>query len=251
MNMNFAGKTVVVTGAAQGIGLAIARRFRWAGAQTIVADIQPPPDGENFIFQRASVSDENEVRDFVARTVGQCGGIDVLVNNAGIAAENSIEHTAVEEWEQVMAVNVRGVFLCVKHIAPVMRARGGGAIVNIGSIEASGANPTHAAYAASKGAVHSLTRNIALEYGGDNIRCNAVAPGWIETPFNENLIAQFAEPEKARAAIRVLHPVRRLGTPEDIAAAVMWLASDDAGFVSGQIYVLDGGRTACLPLPPL
>ena len=250
MSADFIGKTVVVTGAAQGIGLAIARRFLTAAAQVVVVDINPP-SAEGFIFQPANVSDENDVRSFVARTVEQCGGIDILINNAGVAVENTIEHTTVEEWERVMAVNVRGVFLCVKHIIPMMRKRGGGVIVNIGSIEAMGANPAHAAYAASKGAVHSLTRNIALECGGDNIRCNAIAPGWIETPFNENLIAQFAEPDKARAAIRDLHPLGRVGTAEDIAAAAWWLAGDDAAFANGQIYVMDGGRTACLPLPPL
>ena len=250
MGADFIGKTVVVTGAAQGIGLAIARRFLTAAAQVVVVDINPPP-AEGFIFQPANVSDENDVRSFVARTVEQCGGIDILINNAGVAVENTIEHTTVEEWERVMAVNVRGVFLCVKHIIPMMRKRGGGVIVNIGSIEAMGANPAHAAYAASKGAVHSLTRNIALECGGDKIRCNAIAPGWIETPFNENLINQFAEPDKARAAIRDLHPLGRVGTAEDIAAAAWWLAGDDAAFANGQIYVMDGGRTACLPLPPL
>ena len=250
MGADFIGKTVVVTGAAQGIGLAIARRFLTAAAQVVVVDINSPP-AEGFIFQPADVSDENDVRSFVARTVEQCGGIDILINNAGVAVENTIEHTTVEEWERVMAVNVRGVFLCVKHIIPMMRKRGGGVIVNIGSIEAMGANPAHAAYAASKGAVHSLTRNIALECGGDKIRCNAIAPGWIETPFNENLINQFAEPDKARAAIRDLHPLGRVGTAEDIAAAAWWLAGDDAAFANGQIYVMDGGRTACLPLPPL
>ena len=250
MGADFIGKTVVVTGAAQGIGLAIARRFLAAAAQVVVVDINPP-SAEGFIFQPADVSDENDVRSFVARTVEQCGGIDILINNAGVAVENTIEHTTVEEWERVMAVNVRGVFLCVKHIIPMMRKRGGGVIVNIGSIEAMGANPAHAAYAASKGAVHSLTRNIALECGGDKIRCNAIAPGWIETPFNENLINQFAEPDKARAAIRDMHPLGRVGTAEDIAAAAWWLAGDDAAFANGQIYVMDGGRTACLPLPPL
>ncbi|MDD9857511.1 MAG: SDR family oxidoreductase [Gammaproteobacteria bacterium] len=244
-----AGKISVVTGAAQGIGLAIARRFAAAGARVIVADVNPPPHRE-MVFRRTDVSCEEEVRALVDFAVREYGGIDVLVNNAGIALEKPIEHTEVAEWERVMAVNVRGVFLCAKHALGAMRGRGG-AIVNIGSIEAHGANPLHAAYAASKGAVHSLTRNIALEYGADNIRCNAVAPGWIDTPFNENFIAQHPDPEQMRAAVRALHPLGRIGAPQDIAEVVLWLASDAARFASGQVYVHDGGRTACLPLPAL
>ena len=255
---DFGGKIAVVTGGAQGIGLAIARRFVVAGARVIVADVKAPPAAEgDLVFRRTDVSCEDDVRALVDFALERHGGIDILVNNAGLALEKSIAQTEVEEWERVMAVNVRGVFLCAKHVLRAMRGGGGGGgggggvIVNIGSIEARGANPLHAAYAASKGAVHSLTRNIALEYGADNIRCNAVAPGWIDTPLNENLLAQYPDPEKARAAIRALHPAGRIGAPDDIAEVVLWLAGDGAAFASGQIYVHDGGRTACLPLPPL
>ena len=248
--MNFSGKTAVITGAAQGIGLAVARRFAAAGARTVVADLSPPPD-KSFLYKKTDVSKEDDVRALMAFIKTECGGLDILVNNAGIAMEKTIYETTVEEWEKIFAVNVRGVFLCAKHAAAIMRARGGGAVVNIGSIEAMGANPMHAAYAAAKGAVHSLTRNMALEFGADNIRCNAVAPGWIETPFNENLIAQYPNPEEARAAICKLHPVGRMGTAGDVAAAVLWLAGEESGFASGQIYVHDGGRTARLPLPPI
>ncbi len=247
--MDFSGKTAVITGAAQGIGLAVARRFAAAGAVAVVADLSPPPD--KMAFYKTDVSREDEVRALFAHVKKQCGGADILVNNAGVALEKSLEDTTAEEWEKVMAVNVRGVFLCAKHAAAQMRARGGGAIINIGSIEASGANPMHAAYAASKGAVHSMTRNIALEFGADNIRCNAVAPGWIDTPFNEKLLAQYPDPQRAREAVCKLHPAGKMGTPDDVAAAVMWLASADSVFTNGQIYVHDGGRTARLPLPLL
>lgn len=253
---DFADKGVVVTGASQGIGLATARAFAAAGARVVVADIAAPKEAAaefKFLFKQCDIRNEegdDGVRSLIAFAESS-GGVDILVNNAGVGLEKPLVETSVEEWEQVMAVNVRGVFLCAKHAAAAMRGRGGGAIVNIGSIEGLGANPLHAAYAASKGAVHSLTRNLALELGADNIRCNAVAPGWIETPFNENLIAQYPDPQAARDAIKRLHPVRRMGTPDDIAALVMWLASDACGFASGQVYVHDGGRTACLPLPPL
>ena len=202
------------------------------------------------LFFRADVGREEQARALAAFAV-ENGGFDILVNCAGAAIEKSIEDTEVEEWERVMAVNARGVFLATKHAFAPMRAGGGGAIVNIGSIEARGANPLHAAYAASKGAAHSLTRNTASEGGAWNIRCNAVAPGWIDTPFNEELIARYPRPDEARAEIRALHPVGRIGNPDDVAALALWLASDEAAFVSGQIYVLDGGRTARLPLPRL
>jgi len=258
-DFNFTGKTALITGAARGIGLAIAQRFISAGAQVVIAaDIEPSrhllgPD--NLIFHRADVSCEADVRglfDFARR---QFGGVDMLVNNAGVAVEARIEDTALADWERVFAVNARGVFLCAKHALRAMTAGTGGgqnagrAIVNIGSIEARGANPLHAAYAASKGAVHSLTRSIALEYGGHGIRCNAVAPGWIDTPFNDAFIAAHPDPAGMRAALRDLHPVGRTGAPKDIADVVLWLASDAARFVTGQVFVVDGGRTARLPLP--
>lgn len=250
---SFIGKTVIVTGGAQNIGRAIAQRFVDSGATVIVADKTPPQDKDagDRLFCQTDVTDEDDVRKLIAFAKTNAGGVDVLVNNAGIALEKPVVETTVEEWERVMAVNVRGVFLCAKHAAAAMRARGGGAVVNIGSIEAMGANPLHAVYAASKGAVHSLTRNLALELGASNIRVNAVAPGWIETPFNENLINQYANPQAARRAIAQLHPVGRIGSADDVAAVVLWLASDAAAFANGQIYIHDGGRTACLPTPPL
>ncbi|MDM5147052.1 glucose 1-dehydrogenase [Candidatus Persebacteraceae bacterium Df01] len=244
------GTTAVVTGAAQGIGLAIARRLIGAGARVVVGDIKPPTVTEDFLFKQTDVADEESVRALVATAV-EAGGLDIFINNAGIAVEKTITDTTVDEWDRVMAVNVRGVFLCAKHAITAMRKCGGGAIVNIGSIEGLGANASHAAYAASKGAVHALTRNIALEAGADGIRCNAIAPGWIDTPFNDNLISQYPDPERARAAISGLHPVGRLGTPDDIAEMALWLASDASTFVSGQVVVCDGGRTARLPLPAL
>ena len=273
-DFDFSGKTAVVTGAARGIGLAIARRFAAAAARVVVADVQPPPTPESsgdagLVFHRADVSCETQVRGLFDYAVDKFGGVDILVNNAGVAVEARLEDTAVADWERVFAVNARGVFLCAKHALRAMNQRGGrrgaelgrggagqngtaettAAIINIGSIEARAANPLHAAYAASKGAVHSFTRSVALEYGARGIRCNAVAPGWIDTPFNDAFIARQPDPRGLRAALRGLHPLGRTGAPDDIADVVLWLASDAARFVTGQVVVVDGGRTARLPLP--
>jgi meso-butanediol dehydrogenase/(S,S)-butanediol dehydrogenase/diacetyl reductase len=152
-----------------------------------------------------------------------------------------------------MAVNVKSTFLTTKHALSLMRAEGAQhpAIVNISSIEGLGANPLHSVYAASKAAVAAFSHNTALEYGPYGIRCNAVAPGWINTPFNEQFLDQYPDRAAVDATIEALHPAGRLGTPEDVANTVFWLASTDAAFITGQEVVVDGGRLAKLPLPAL
>ena len=229
---DFDKKVVVITGASGGIGNAIGRAFVDCRARVICADLQPPDIDVGMLFCRTDVGDDASARALFAFAEKECGGVDVLVNCAGIVLEKPVVQTSAAEWDRIMAVNVRGVFLCAKYAAILMQKRGGGAIVNIGSIEALGANPAHAAYAASKGAVHSLTRNLALELGAYNIRCNAVAPGWIDTPFNDNLLAQYPNPQAARQAVCDLHPLGRSGKPEDVAAVVMWLASENAAFAN-------------------
>ena len=247
-------KTVVVTGAAQNIGLAIALKFAEQGAQVIVADIHPPQQ-PNLIFIETDITEEASVKNLFSTIEQRFGCVDVLVNNAGTVIEKKFSDMRLDEWQKVMDVNVTGVFLCSKYAILQMQQNPTkptkGVIINMGSIEGLGANPTHSVYAASKGAVHSLTRNIAIDHGKDGIRCNAIAPGWINTPFNESLIQQFSDPQHALNEIHALHPLGALGTPQDIAELAVWLASDQSKFINGQVISIDGGRMAKLPLPAL
>ena len=245
-------RIVIVTGGAQNIGAAIVARFQGAGDTVICADLNEP-EAEGVTFIETDVAREASVRDLMTRIEFDFGHLDILVNNAGICIEEPIAETREEDWDRVMAVNVKSTFLTTKHALPLMRAEGAlhPAIVNISSIEGLGANPLHSVYAASKAAVAAFSHNTALEYGLYGIRCNAVAPGWINTPFNEQLLAQYPDRAAVDAAIEALHPVGRLGNPEDVANTVFWLASNDAAFVTGQEVVVDGGRLAKLPLPAL
>ena len=245
-------RLVIVTGAAQNIGLAIAEAFQAEGAEVIAADLNPPPN-KDLIFHKTDAADEDSVKDLMARIDRDFGRLDVLVNNAGICIEVPIKDMRVDQWDRVMAVNVRSVFLMTKHAFPLMTngVSEAPSIVNISSIEGLGANPQHGVYGASKGAVASFTHNIALEYGPHGIRCNAVAPGWINTPFNEKFLEQYPDRAKTDAEIRSLHPIGRLGLPEDIANTALFLASEKAGFITGQEIVVAGGRMAKLPLPSL
>lgn len=253
--MGLRGTVAVVSGGAQNIGLAIARRLSAEGAKVVVGDLNPPPEGEGLLHCRADVCDEAScaaLMDFAAK---QCedekGGVGVLICAAGIAVETKALDTTLHDWERVMRVNATGVFLCARAALPHMKKRGGGVMVFIGSIEGLAANPMHAAYASSKAAAHALARAVARDHGGDGIRCNAVAPGWIQTPFNDNLLAQYPDPQAAEDAVRKMHPLGRMGTPEDVAALAAWLAGPDSAFVNGQTFAVDGGRTAQLPSPAL
>ncbi|WP_026941319.1 SDR family NAD(P)-dependent oxidoreductase [Hellea balneolensis] len=245
-------RVVVVTGGSQNIGLAIAEGFAAEGAQVIIADIQPPTNSD-FIFHETNVADEFSVKSLMAHIESDFGRLDVLVNNAGICIEVPIQDMSTEQWDRVMDINVKGVFLMTKHAFSIMTngISESPAIVNISSIEGLGANPQHSVYGASKGAVASFTHNTALEYGPHGIRCNAIAPGWINTPFNEKFLNQYPNRAKVDDEIKSLHPVGRLGLPEDIANTALYLASPQAGFITGQEIIVAGGRMAKLPLPKL
>jgi NAD(P)-dependent dehydrogenase (short-subunit alcohol dehydrogenase family) len=237
---DLAGRVALVTGAASGIGAAVARRLLDVGAAVVAGDLQPGGIDERADAVALDVADERSVVGFVQHAVDR-GGPHVLVNVAGIGSTTSAPDTPLEVWEQVQAVNARGTFLCCKHAIPPMAARGGGAIVNVASVAALVGLRNRAAYSASKGAVVALTRALAVDHVGDGIRVNAVCPGTVDTPWVRRLVEDAGE---SIDDLRARQPLGRLGTPEEIADAVLYLASDASAFVTGSALVIDGGLTA-------
>jgi meso-butanediol dehydrogenase / (S,S)-butanediol dehydrogenase / diacetyl reductase len=240
----FEGRSAIVTGASSGIGAEIARLLLERGATVVAADLDPDAAPDGCIGVRVDVSSSSDVQRAVETAMERSGRIDALFNNAGIGSTADITSCSAEEWERVFAVNVRGVFLGIKNVLPHMLARGIGSIVNTASIAGLVGLRDRAAYSASKGAVIALTRQVAVQVAGTGVRCNCVAPGTVDTPWVENLLKQAADPVAERAALVARQPVGRLGSAEEIAKAALYLASDDAAFVTGTVLVIDGGLTA-------
>ena len=241
----WAGKVALVTGGRSGIGAAIADLFASSGVRVFTAQRGEDPDHESI---KADFLDPAEPERVVSRVIDEAGRLDILINNAGLMREGNALEMSQADWMDTLQVNLTAPFLLIKHALPHL-IREGGSIVNIGSIEGLGSNPRHPAYCASKGGLHALTRAVAVDHGPQGVRCNAVAPGWIDTDLNNDFIESLGDPDAFRASIGKIHPVRRTGTPEDVAGLVRWLVSDEAQFVTGQVWTIDGGRMSQLSLP--
>ena len=251
------GKVALITGAGSGIGEAIARRFAAQGARVIIADLAVEAASrvaEDLSGQGAraeilplDVSDEAQVQAAFAH-VAQAGRLDILVNNAGVSHVGNLLETSLDDWERVLRVNARGTFLCAREGVRVMtnQAPQGGVIVNMASVAAQIAVDRRLPYSASKGAVLAMTRSIAIDFVGQGIRCNAVCPGTVQTPFVEGYLARSfpGHEDEVRQTLHARQPIGRMGHPEEIANAVLYLASDEAAFVTGSALVIDGGWTA-------
>ena len=249
--MRLQGKVAIITGGARGQGAAEARMFTREGAKVVFGDIldddgrkveaEIAAAGGEAVYVRLDVTDEDAWREAVGTAVSRFGKVDILVNNAGIASWNAGDDASVEEWDRIMEVNAKGVFLGTKAVIPAMRAAGGGSIINISSISGMvGQTNIHPGYNASKGAVRILTKSTAVQHATEGIRCNSIHPGPVKTPMTER---SWSNPEWLQATERRT-PLGRYADPDEIAYGVLFLASDESSFMTGSEVVIDGGVTA-------
>ncbi len=261
MSERLAERIAVVTGGSQGIGRGITERLLRAGAAVVIADRRPPDDFDDWRSQstqklswiETDVSSSASVQALATALNDTYGRVDVLINNAGIMFEKSLEEQSEADWDRMMAVNLKGPMLLCKYLLPLLRdgvqRHGSAAIVNIGSIEGFAGNPQHTAYCASKGGVHGLTVALAIDLGPEGIRVNAIAPGWIDTDLNRAYVESVDDVALAKRELAKLHPVGHIGETGDVGDVAVWLASDESRFVSGQVITVDGARTVKLSLP--
>jgi NAD(P)-dependent dehydrogenase (short-subunit alcohol dehydrogenase family) len=245
------GKVAILTGAARGLGQAMARRMKDEGATVVLSDIDEAAlstaadelDARGVV---CDVRDEEQVQKLVSDTVAEHGHLDVMVANAGIATVTPIVKMTLQEWRDVLAVDLDGVFLCTKHAGAAMASNGGGSIINIASIKAFGGSPAIASYGASKAGVVSLTKTAAIELRAHGVRVNAICPGWIGTEMVTSHVAEFEQVLGISMEDYIGHIQGRLGEPDEVAGLAVFLASDRSRFSSGSAYVVDGGARASL-----
>ena len=248
---DLSSKTAVVTGGGQGIGLGISRALLEAGAQVLIAQRSDIPDelaaNDNAHWVKADLADPDSFVAIAEAAKERFGKVDILVNNAGIMFERSLDAMQLDEWNRMLSINLTAPVFLSQALLPLMSA--GASIINIGSIEGLAANPEHAAYCATKGGVHGLTKALAVDLGKREIRVNAIAPGWIRSDLSDDYINAQPNAEQAWQDLYKMHPLGRIGEPEDVGKLAVYLGSDDSTFVTGQVIVIDGGRLTKIPLP--
>jgi NAD(P)-dependent dehydrogenase (short-subunit alcohol dehydrogenase family) len=254
MNISLSKKAAIVTGAGSGIGLATTRQFLESGAQVVAVDRRPDlqsafaeiPEEQKrrLAFVVGDVALEATAKTFTAVALARFGRLDVLVNNAAVNVVKPLHEHTPEEWDFLMNTNVKALYLAARHAVPVMIEKGGGVILNAGSISGVVGIPTQGAYAPSKGAVHQMTRQMAIEYAQYNIRVNAVCCGTINTPLVQASAEASGDPDAYWAMLRQGHPIGRIAEPEEVAGFYTYLASDQASFITGATLMFDGGFTA-------
>ena len=244
--LNLEGKTIIVTGGASGIGKAVAQGFLNAGSNVVISDMAPEaPEMDEaagkLLYVKTDVTKVADVEAMVEKAKETFGTIDVLVNNAGINIREPIEEMSVENLDRMLVVNVRGPFLGIKHALPLLRRNGGGCIINMGSVcSLIGHKFTPEAYTTVKGALSQLTKSVAVRYAKDNVRANILCPSTVETPLVQEMME---DPERRRERVGEV-PLGRLADMEDVASAAVYLASDEASFINGVAFPVDGGVTA-------
>ena len=248
--MRLQNKVALISGGAKGMGAVEAKLFAKEGAKVVIGDVLETEGkqieaainetGGECLFVPLDVTDENQWNEAVAATLGRFGKLDILINNAGIFRTNAVEETSSAEWDQVMDINAKGVFLGAKAAIPAMREAGGGSIINLSSVAGLVGAAYSSAYSASKGAVRLFTKSTAIQYAIDGVRCNSIHPGVIQTDMTKEAIAD----SQFKAQRLDPTPLARLGQPEDVAYGALYLASDESSFVTGAELVIDGGWTA-------
>lgn len=255
--MNIEGRVAIVTGCATGIGEAIAERFAQEGAVVVAVDRDEPSlhatceaigaAGGSVQPVVADAGNPEDIHGLVEAAVAQHGAVHISVANAAVQFEKGVEDTSPDDWDSVLAINLRGAFLLAKYLIPHMRRQGGGSLINMASVNGFWIEPHLGAYSTAKGGVIALTKSIALDYGRYGIRCNCICPGYIDTGMAQRYFDTHPRPEEAREEAGALHALGRMGTAAEVASMALFLASDEASFCTAQAFIVDGGLSAGVP----